>query len=56
MDEAVRLAATLREVAVLDVCGKLSMLRMKGVLKSRGSFSYLWDIQVRFHKKLIHLC
>lgn len=41
MDDAVRLAARLRGTALLKGCGKFSMLKMKGILKSKGSFSYL---------------
>ena len=41
VEEAVRLAATLRGTELLEGWVKFSMLKMKGVLKSNGSFSYL---------------
>lgn len=45
VEEAVRLAATLRGAALLEGSGMFSMLKMKGVLKSRGSLSYLHRIR-----------
>lgn len=37
------MAAMLRVAALLEGSRKLSMLKMKGVLKSSGSLSYLQD-------------